>query len=88
MRILSDIRNTFNIAVEQNGQRNIYNLAEESTKFNGQFAYRYDFDLRPSEKILVTPESDIMLFGPASTEILGAQDCVEVRNDFFSGFTF
>lgn len=79
VRILSDIRNAFQIAVEQNGNANIYNVAEEPNKFNGQFAYRYDFDLRPNERILVTPESDVMLFGPDKSEILGAPDCVEVQ---------
>lgn len=78
LRILSDVRNAFQIAVDQNGQRTTYALTEEREKVNGQFAYRFDFDLRPDERILVTPESDVMLFGPASKELVGTQDCVEV----------
>lgn len=75
---MSDVRSTFKIAVDQNGQRSTFALTEETNKVNGQFAYRYDFDLRPDEQILVTPESDVMLFGPTSKELIGAQDCVEV----------
>lgn len=78
VRIVSDIRAPFKISVEQNGRKDTYNLVEEANKVDGQFSYRHDFDLRPEEKILVTPESEVMLFSPASTEILGAQDCVEV----------
>lgn len=79
VRILSDERSNFKIVVQQNSRKDNYVVTEEPNKVNGQFAYRYDFDLRTEEQILVTPESDVMLFDPESKEIVGANDCVEVR---------
>lgn len=80
IRILSDIKTSFKVLVEpQNGESRLIAFAEEANKVKNQFAYRYDFDLEQSEKLTITPKSDIVLFTPQSKEIYGGNDCVEVR---------
>lgn len=80
VRILSDIKSTFKVQVEaENGEKNVIAFTEESTKVNGKFAYRHDFNLQLGEKLTLTPQSDTVLFSPQSKEIQGATDCVEVR---------
>lgn len=80
VRILSDIKSTFKVLVEsEHGEKNVVAFTEESTKVNGKFAYRHDFDLQPSSKLIMTPQSETVLFSPQSKEIQGATDCVEVR---------
>lgn len=78
VRILSDVKSSLKLIAEQNGERKYVTLVEEVNKVNGQFAYRYEFDLKSNEKLSLTPESDILLFTPATTDIFGANDCVEV----------
>lgn len=80
VRILSDIKSTFIVLVEaKNAEQNLITFIEETTKVNGKFAYRYDFDLQPSDQLTITPQSDTLLFTPQSKQIYGANDCVEVR---------
>lgn len=80
VRILSDIKSTFKVLVEsETGEKNVITFTEESTKITGKFAYRNDFDLQPSAKLTLVPQSDTILFTPQSKEIYGANDCVEVR---------
>lgn len=80
VRILSDIKSTFKVLVElEHGEKNVIAFTEESAKVNGKFAYRHDFDLQPSAKLLLKPQSETVLFTPESKEIYGANDCVEVR---------
>lgn len=80
VRILSDIKSSFKVLVEsENGEKNVITFMEETTKVNGKFAYRHDFDLQPSSKLIITPQSDTVLFTPQSKELQGASDCVEVR---------
>lgn len=79
VRILSNVKSAFKVLIEvENGQTSHITFTEEPTKVNGQFAYRHDFDLEPYVKLTVTPQSDTVLFTPKSTEIFGANDCVEV----------
>lgn len=79
VQILSNIKSTFKASIESEGHpKRIVTFVEEPNKVNNQFAYRYDFDLQPYERWTVTPESDIVLFSPQSTELIGANDCVEV----------
>lgn len=86
VRILSNIKSTFKVLVEvENGQSTHITFTEEPTKVNGKFAYRHDFDLEPFVKLIITPQSDTVLFTPKSTEIFGANDCVEVRK-FYNYF--
>lgn len=80
IRILSDIRSSYKVLIEfENNVKKDIVFTEESTKVNGKFAYRYDFDLQPAAKLIITPQSDTVLFSPQSKEIYGADDCVEVR---------
>lgn len=80
VRILSNVKSAFKVLVEvENGQNSHITFTEEPTKVNGKFAYRHDFDLEPFVKLTVTPQSDTVLFTPKTTEIFGANDCVEVR---------
>lgn len=78
IRILSDVRSVFKVAVEGGGAKQYITPLEDSQKINGKFSYRHDFDLKPNERLSLTPESEVMLFTPAKTEIIGADDCVEV----------
>lgn len=78
IRILSDVRSTFKVLVEQGGAKRYISPTEEDQKINGQFSYRYRFDLRSNERLTLTPESEIVLFSPAKAELIGADDCVEV----------
>lgn len=78
IRILSDVKSTFKVLIEQRGAKRYISPSEEEQKLNGQFSYRYHFDLKHNERLLLTPESEIMLFTPAKAELIGADDCVEV----------
>lgn len=79
VRILANIKSTFKVLVEtENDDKRTVHFVEEPKKVNNQFAYRYDFDLQPSERLTLTPQSDIVLFTPQSTDIFGASDCIEV----------
>lgn len=78
VRILSDIRSTHKALVENNGEKKSVTFIEETEKVNGRFSYRYDFELKHQERVVVTPESEIVLFNPTSAELIGADDCVEV----------
>lgn len=80
VRILSNVKSEFEVLVEmENGHSDQITFTEEPTKVNGKFAYRHDFDLVPFIKLTITPLSETVLFTPRSTEIFGANDCVEVR---------
>lgn len=46
---------------------------------SGNFVYRHDFELKPEERVTLVPRSSEMLFSPDRTEIVGPQDCVDVR---------
>lgn len=78
LQILSNVKGPFKVLVEQKNEKKYYNLVEQPNKVNGQFVYRYEFELGAEERLLVTPQSDIMLFTPESKEIFGANDCIEV----------
>lgn len=78
IQILSNVRTALKGLVEQKNDRKQFTFVEQSNKINGQYAYRWEIDLAPEEKILVTPQSDVMLFTPVSKQIIGANDCVEV----------
>lgn len=83
IRILSDIKSKFIVFVEdENGEKSFIEFIEESTKVNGKHAYRFDFDLKPLSKIILTPKSDTVLFDPESKAIFGANDCTEVIIDY------
>lgn len=79
VRIVSAIRSTHKALIESNGEKKTVTFVEETEKVNGHFSYRYDFDLKHRERVVITPESEIVLFSPASAELIGADDCVEVR---------
>lgn len=85
IRILSDIKSTFKVLVEnENGEKSFIVFIEEPTKINGKHAYKFDFDLKPLSKLVVTPQSETALFNPESKAIFGANDCTEVIIlDFF-----
>lgn len=88
VRILSDVRSVFKVLVEmENGDKQHITFIEEPNKVNNQYTYRYDFDLQQTEKLTLTPQSDIVLFSPQSREILGASDCIEVCTFYFYLFT-
>lgn len=78
IRIVSNIKSTFRVLVEQGGAKRYITPTEEEQKVNGQFSYRIRFDLRPNERLTLTPESEVVLFTPAKAELIGADDCVEV----------
>lgn len=78
IRILSPIPATYRLLVESKEKADTVNLVAESAKVDGNFAYRYDFDLKPEERVVLTPHSDVMLFNPERTDIVGAHDCVDV----------
>lgn len=81
VRILSNIKSSFKVLVElEDSGKNEIVFTEEPTKVNGMTAYRYDFDLKPSAQLTVTPQSDTVLFNPVSKQIFGANDCVEVSH--------
>lgn len=79
IRILSDVRSVFKVAVEGGGAKQYITMLEDSQKIDGKFNYRHDFDLKPNERLSLTPESEVVLFTPPNTEIIGADDCVEVN---------
>lgn len=80
VRILTDIKSIYKVLVEtENGEKNVIVFEEDATKINGKFAYRHDFDLKPLAKLIVTPQSDTVLFSPQTQDIFGSNDCVEVR---------
>lgn len=78
IRIVSDVKSSFKVLVEQSGTKQYISPVEESQQINGKFSYRHDFDLKPNDRLVLTPESDVFLFTPTTTEIVGADDCVEV----------
>lgn len=79
VRILANIKSTFNVLVEsETGDKRTVKFVEEPNKVNGLFAYRHEFDLKPSERLSLTPQSELVLFSPQSTDIYGASDCIEV----------
>lgn len=78
IRILSNVKSAFKVLVEQGGAKRYITPLEEPQKVNGQFSYRYDFDLKHNERLTLTPESEVVLFNPAKAELVGADDCVEV----------
>lgn len=79
VQIFSDIRSSFVALIERNGEKQHISFAEGTQTTDGKFSYRYDFDLKHGERVVVTPESDIVLFTPASAQLIGADDCVEVN---------
>lgn len=78
IRILSPITSTYSLHVESKEKAETVKLVAESAKVDGMFAYRYDFDLKPEERVVLTPHSDVMLFNPERTDIIGGHDCVDV----------
>lgn len=85
--ILSNIKSTFKVSIESDDQpKRTVTFVEEPNKVNNQFAYRYDFDLQPYERWTVTPESEIVLFSPQSTVLIGANDCIEVSKFVYGWF--
>lgn len=78
IRVVSPLQTPFKLHIEGKDTDETVSLTAEYTKVNGLFAYRYDFDLKPEEKITLSPLSSVMLFQPERTEILGSHDCVDV----------
>lgn len=78
VRIVSPLQTPFKLHIEGKDIEETVSLTAESSKVNGLFAYRYDFDLKPEEKVTMSPLSSVMLFQPERAEIIGAHDCVDV----------
>lgn len=83
-RILSETNEQYQLRVERMGKAETVNLIKEPNKVDGYFAYRYDFDLRPEERVVVFPLSDVMLFTPEQKELVGGHDCVDVSFSFIA----
>lgn len=63
-------------------KKNVQLTTAEANKVNGLFSYRYSFSLRPEERVTLRPYSDEMLFHPQSADVVGDNDCVDVRQRF------
>lgn len=84
IRILSETNEQYKLKVERMDKVETVNLIIEQNKVDGYFAYRYDFDLRPEERVVVIPQSDVMLFKPDQKEVVGEHDCVDVSFSFIA----
>lgn len=84
VRILSDVADgsAFRLRAEGKDWAENVALVPEKTKQDGLFAYRYDFELRPDERVTLVPRSDVMLFEPERAELLGEHDCVDTAFTF------
>lgn len=78
VRIVSPMQTSFKLHIAGKDIEETVSPTLESSKVNGLFAYRYDFDLKPEEKVTLSPLSSVMLFQPERAEIIGAHDCVDV----------
>lgn len=79
VRILSDVSTNYKLIIERSNKMETVNLVVEKQKIDGSFVYRHDFDLELNERVVITPQNEIMLFKPENKEIFGGSDCVEVR---------
>lgn len=83
VRVLSNEKTPFKFLItkDDDGTTETVIPTLDPEKINGQWSYRYDFRLKSDERIVVTPQSDIMLVKPISQEIFGGNDCVDVSFD-------
>ena len=85
VRILSETALKYSIdVVRDSGVTEVVKLREESQKVDGYFSYRYDFDLKPQEKLKLLPKSSEMLFKPDIAELSGSNDCLDVAFNFIA----
>lgn len=85
VRILSETALKYSIdVVRDSGIAEVIKLIEEPKKVDGYFSYRYDFDLKPQEKLKLLPKSSEMLFKPESAEISGSNECLDVAFNFIA----
>lgn len=83
VRILSDdAAATFELRAEGKNWAENVALVPERQRVGSLYAYRYDFDLKPEERVTLLPRSDTMLFQPERHELVGAHDCVETAFTF------
>lgn len=78
VRILSEVPSAHKLLVEGLRIKEQVQLVAEEGKVDGFYAYRYDFNLHPEERVTLKPISETMLFNPVVTKIVGATDCVDV----------
>lgn len=84
IRILSETSSNFTIAVERNNKEEILSIPPESTKVDGYFSYKHDFDLVPFEIVKLRPRSESMLFKPDFKKLTASDDCMDVAFNFIA----
>ena len=81
VRILSEISEKIKLVIQRNEQKpdeTIMELSPDDKKIDGYHAYSLNIDLKPEERIVITPQSGVVLFKPDRKTITGGHDCVDV----------
>lgn len=85
IRILSEIEQVFAIeAVFDDGSKQQLKPVKQSEKVDGYVAYNINMDLKSGEHVKLSPHSEQMLFKPDTTDLFGANDCVDVAFNFIA----
>lgn len=85
IRILSEMDQQFTIEVQyENEKKEVLKPIKQTEKVDGYSAYNLNLNLKSGEVIKLTPKSEQMLFKPSSTELKGANDCVDVAFNFIA----
>lgn len=85
IRILSEIEQFFVIeAVFDDGSKQQLKPVKQSAKVDGYVAYDINMDLKSGEHVKLSPHSEEMLFKPDTTDLFGANDCVNVAFNFIA----
>ncbi|XP_055379497.1 BOS complex subunit NOMO1 [Condylostylus longicornis] len=86
IRVLSPESNivSLKLQIETSTGKEIVTPISESHKVDGYHSYRYDMFLKPEEQIIITPQSNLMLFKPEMKEIVGGNDCIDVAFNFIA----
>lgn len=85
MELLSNL-SQLNLQLESSslGKKIVAPILKDKERVNGKFVYYFRTHLMPMEKLQITPLSDLLLFEPATKEIVGNNDCNEVAFTFIA----
>lgn len=82
---MSEISQQFTIEIVfDDGKKEVLKPAEQKDRVDGYAAYNLNLDLKSGEVIKLTPKSEQMLFKPATMELKGAADCVDIAFNFIA----
>lgn len=82
---MSEIYQKYTIDVEYNdGTKEVLKPVEQKEKEDGYVSYKLELDLKPDEKVKLTPKNEQMLFKPSFTELKGAGDCKDDASNFIA----